>query len=70
MKDRGMIVSWETDGVKQTGKVSQLDNYAKGPLTDLGKLQDKVIVRSATPEGGLKKLLVRVDKLTLIGFYD
>lgn len=81
MKDRGRIVQWiKKDGTIATGKVSSLDNKDAFLLFEAGKLEDKVIVRVECSEeiqkqfpsqrGKVYKLLVKAEKLKLIGYYD
>lgn len=79
MRDRGMIVTWVTDGVTYHGRVSNLDNKDAQQLHAQGKLTGKVIVRMEVPaaqdsqykyQGGIQKTLVKVEKITLIGYYD
>jgi len=79
MKDRGIIVTWETDGETFRGKISQQDYKDVLSLESVGKLTGKVIIRMEIPaakdkqcdyRGGEKKILVRAEKLKVIGFYN
>lgn len=74
-----MIVTWESNGETLRGKVSSLDYKDVLNLQTVGKLTGKIIVRMEIPaakdkqyhyKGGEKKVLVRAEKLKVIGFYD